>query len=261
MLDVVDMHIQMAGGKVELNGNADAKNKNKILVNSKTSFQNIHIDSMFYVFENFNQDYLVDKHLKGQIFAEAATHLQFDESLKPNLNELRSTIELTLKNAELNNFETIQRLSKYVEEENLNHLTFADMKNNIEIENKIIYLPLMTIHSNISSIQIGGRHTFDQKIDYEVKVPLKKFIKIKDKDEAFGAIEDDGTGHANLFLIIEGTTDEYDIRYNMKAAKKEFKKDIKNEWSELKEAFEQKGKQGEDVAELEEEEYFEFEED
>src|SRR5690606_21124016 len=104
------------------------------------------------------------------------------------------------------------------------------------------------VKSNVSTIQVKGTHTFDQEIDYYIRVPLRDFRK-HDRDNAFGAIEDTGSS-ANLFLTIRGTTDDYKIAYDSKAVKEKIKDDIKKEAQELKEVFRNKGKEEKKEVEL-----------
>jgi hypothetical protein len=52
---------------------------------------------------------------------------------------LIADISATIKNGELNNFEPMKKLNKYLDDEGLNRLRFADLKNEIHIENKTIY--------------------------------------------------------------------------------------------------------------------------
>lgn len=249
--------VNAAGGKMELEAGVDARQKDYIEVSTFSSFNNIAIDSIFYIFENFNQDFLVDEHLKGQIFADMNNYLVFDSKLRLNTAKMVTDLEISIKNGELNNFEPIQQLSKYVEEQSLAHMRFSDLKNSIHIEDKTIYLPEMEINSNVTTISVKGTHTFDQRIDYQLKVPLRRMDR-KDKDEAFGAIEDDGLGNAKLFLTIKGTTDDYAIGYDTQAVKNKIREDIKKEGQELKDAFKNKGKGEDKVKELSEDEYFDF---
>ncbi len=249
--------VNAAGGKMKLDAGVDARKKDFIEVRTWSSFQNISIDSMFYIFENFNQDFLVDKHLKGQIFADMSNYMIFDSKLRFNTAKLVTDLEISIRNGELNDFEPMQQLSKYVEEKSLSRMRFSDIKNNIHIENRTIFLPEMEIKSNVTTIAIKGTHTFDQHIDYQLRVPLRTMSK-KDKDEAFGAIEDDGVGKSKLFLTIKGTTEDYIIAYDTKAVRLKIKDDIKKERQELKEVFENKGKEKKKVKELNEDEYFDF---
>ncbi len=198
------------GGSLTLDGIVDAKNPKAIDVVSGFKLAGVHLDSAFYVFENFDQDWIQDKHLKGQVTAEINTEMNFNEKLELFPETLVADISATIKNGELNNFEPMKALNRYLDDEGLSKLRFADLRNDIHIENKVIIIPQMEISSNVTTIQLSGTHTFDQRIDYRVTAPLRTKKKI-DPDEAFGAIEDDGGGRARIFLKITGTTDKYEI--------------------------------------------------
>jgi AsmA-like C-terminal region len=246
------------GGDLSLNGIVDAKNPKAIDVVSSFKLNGIHVDSVFYVFENFFQTFIQDKHLKGQAFADVNLEMTLTEDLKLISKTLIADISATIKNGELNNFAPLQALNKYLDDETLNKLRFADLKNDIHIENETIYIPQMEIKSNATTIQLSGTHTFDQRIDYRVAAPLRSKKKI-DPDEAFGAIEEDTKGQTKLFLKITGTTDKYSIVYDKEAVKKKIVSDLKKEVKELKEAFQLKGKKKKKELELEKDEYFDWE--
>ncbi len=242
------------GGQLTLNGIVDAKNSKLIDVISSFKLNGLYADSIFYVFENFYQDFIQDKHLKGQVFADVEMEMALNEKLNLISPTLIADISATIKNGELNNFEPLKKLSKYLDDEGLSKLRFADLKNEIHIENKTIYLPQMEVKSNVTTIQLSGTHTFDQHIDYRVVAPLRNKKKI-DPDEAFGAIEDDGSGKAKIFLKITGTTDKYEISYDKEAVKKKIASDLKKEVQELKDAFKLKGQKKKKELELSDEEF------
>jgi len=244
------------GGSLSLDGIADARNNKAIDVISSFKVNGVHLDSAFYVFENFQQTFIQDKHLKGQAFADVELEMTLNEKLKLFPETLVANISTTIKNGELNNFEPLHKLDKYLDDNGLNRLRFADLKNDIHIEKKIIYIPMMEVRSNVTNIQISGTHTFDQRIDYRVIAPLRSKKRI-DPDEAFGAVEETNAG-AKLFLKITGTTDDYKVSYDKEAVKKKIVSDLKKEVVELKEAFRLKGKQKKKELELETEEYFDW---
>ncbi len=245
------------GGSLSVNGIMDAKNNKAIDVISSFKLNGVHIDSAFYVFENFQQTFIQDKHLKGQAYADVELEMVLNDNLKLFQETLTANISTTIKHGELNNFEPLHKLDKYLDDDGLNRLRFADLKNDIHIENKTVYIPLMAVSSNVTTIQISGTHTFDQHIDYRVIAPLRSKKKI-DPDEAFGAIEDTNTGSAQIFLKIVGTTDNYRIIYDKEAVKKKIVSDLKKEVVELKEAFKLKGKEKKKELELESDEYFDW---
>jgi len=249
-----------SGGSASLSGVADASKADAIDIESVFNIDNLNIDSVFYVFENFNQNFLVDKNLKGKIKASVETSLKLTPGLRLLPESLSATISTSILGGELNDFEPMQKLSKYVEEEKLDHLTFSELRNEIFIENKTIYLPQMEVSSNVSTIKIAGTHTFNQQIDYSVVAPLRNRDKI-DPDEAFGAIEEDVKGQSKLFLKIIGSTSDYKIIYDKKRVKEKIVKDLQKEFDELKNAFKNKGLDKKKTVELEEDDYFDWDND
>jgi hypothetical protein len=241
------------GGKLSLSGIVDANNSNAIDVISTAKLTNIHVDSIFYVFKNFNQSFIESRHLKGQATADINFELVLNEKLKLIQPTLIADISTVIKNGELINFEPLQKLNKYLDDEGLNKLKFADLKNDIHIENKTVYIPQMQVRSNVTSLQISGTHTFDQHIDYHIVAPLINKAKV-DITEAGNALEDQA-GQLKLFLRIVGTTDNYQIKYDTDAVRKKIANDLKKEVQELKDAFKNKGVKRKKEIELSAEEF------
>lgn len=241
------------GGKINISGSVNNKHNNLVETISEANLYNISIDSVFYVFNNFNQTWLVDRNLKGQLDADVNLYMNFDQNLVLNSNTMVADIQTSIRNGELNDFEPMMKLSKFVEEESLAQMRFSRMTNNIRIENRIIYLPEMEIRSNVSNILVKGQHTFDKVIDYRLQVPLKNFIRLTRRQD----FEQSARQGMNLMLKITGTTSDYSVSYDADALKESIKNDILDERKEWKNI---RNQQTDDVPELEEE-YFDFEED
>lgn len=251
-----NISFEAMGGNMTLNGILDAQHANAIDLVTACNLQGVNADSLFYVFEDFRQSFVQAHHLKGELFAEATAEMTFSEKLVVAPESITADVSATIKKGELNNFEPLQALKKYIDDDGLGKLRFADLTNEIHIENKTVYIPMMEIKSNVTTIQLSGKHTFDQKIDYRVIAPLNNRKKI-DADEAFGAIEETG-GKAKLFLKITGTTDDYDISYDTEAVKKKIANDLKKEVLELKNAFKTKGSKKKKELELQKDDYFDW---
>lgn len=249
-----DLTLHAMGGQLGLNGIVDAQNPRAIDVVSTFKLQGVYIDSLFYVFENFKQDFVQDRHLKGQADAEITTEMVLNEQLALQQETLVADISAIIRNGELNNFEPMKALNRYLDDEGLARLRFGELRNEIHVENKTILIPQMEVKSNVTNIELRGTHHFDQTIDYRVTAPLRNRRKI-DPDQAFGAIEQDNAGHAKVFLKILGTTDEYDVSYDKQALKQKLATDMKKEFHEMREAFKKKGKQKKKELELSEEEF------
>jgi hypothetical protein len=248
-----DIGLRTMGGKLKLSGIVDAKNSKAIDIVTTLQLSEINIDSIFYVFENFGQQFIQDKHLKGKTTADVSLEMVLNEKLKLFPETLIADISTVIKNGELNYFEPMQRLRKYLDDDGLDHLRFADLKNDIHIEKKTVYIPQMIVQSNVTTIQISGTHTFDQQIDYRVITPLvsKKKINLEEAGNAIETLE----GQTKLFLKIVGTTADYKVIYDTEAVKKKIVADLKKEVEELKDAFKNKGLKKKKTLELSTEEF------
>lgn len=250
-----NVYFSSMGGRVNVSGSVNSKKDNLVETISEVNLNNIDVDSIFYVFKNFNQDWLVDKNLKGQLDTDIYLYMNFDKNLALNSESLVADIETSIANGELNDFEPMMKLSKFVEEESLSKMRFSRMTTEIRIENRMIYLPEMEIGSNISNILISGTHTFDKDIDYHLKVPLKNFIRIRKMRD----YNQNARKGMSLLLKITGNTSDYKISFDTKALKDSFKKDFLDEGAEWKD-LKMTGSQVEEEIPEFEDEYFDFEE-
>ncbi len=253
-----NLGLSTMGGRLKVDASVNNKLNNVVEIACDADLDGIYIDSVFYVFHNFDQTWLVDKNLKGQLDANVNTYILLDNHLKFYSNDFTSTISASIKNGELLDFEPMQKLSRFVEEESLAHLKFSEVRNEIIIKNKTIYIPRMLVSSSITNIQVSGTHHFDQRIDYHVAVPLRSFLRIRKLTER--QIEERSDG-SHLLLRIFGTTSDYEIKYDTRELRRKISDDIKKEGQELREVFQNKGKSEDDVIVVEEDDYFDFDED
>ena len=250
LLAVKDATLKTAGGKLVFSAVANFSDKGAD-INSEIKATNLYIDSIFYAFENFNQNFIQDKNLKGQLNTEVQLMLFVNTAMEVVPSSITATIDASIINGELNNLEPMRKLSTFIEERQLQQIRFSEIKNKIYIANKVVSIPEMEIKSNITTINIAGTHTFDQTMDYALTVHLKDFKKKhKDKDEAFGAIEEDNKGQSLIFLKIKGSAGDYHITYDTRKTKNKIKEDLKKEKKELESIFKKREKQEEKSPEL-----------
>ncbi len=252
-----NLKLQTMGGDLSLSGIVDATNRKAIDVVCTSKLSRLKADSIFYVFENFDQTFILDKHLRGDVSADVQFELSLNENLRLYPETLTADIGAIIKNGELNNFEPLKKLNKYLDDESLSNLRFSDIKNDIHIENKTVYIPQMLINSNATSLRVSGTHTFDQRINYRIITPLRGRGTGRDA-ELTKAVDIDSEGQTRLFLKIVGTTDDYKIMYDTEAVRNKISSDLKREVKELKDAFKKKETEKKKEIELQEDEYFEW---
>ncbi len=254
-----DVRFRSAGGTVRLSGSVSNKDDNRVEVVTDVDLDGIAIDSLFYIFNNFSQTWIIDRNLRGQITAGLNAYLRFSKYMKLDTRSLIADIHATVNNGQLIEFEPAQRLSAFIESETLSHLKFSKMENDIRIADQKVFIPEMDIRTNVSDITISGTHTFDQRIDYHLAVPLMLFLN-EGRKKRFA---EDAVDGGKLLLVVNGTTSDYKVSYDTKAFTRSIKNEISNEGKEWRELLHGKGgkdtlKNAEPVPE--EEEYFDFDE-
>ncbi len=250
------------GGNFSVRGTLDARQQNQLKVSTAAKLNNMSVDSLFYVFENFNQDFILDSHLQGRLTANIVSDVFLDSQLNPKTDLLQAEIDATIRNGQLINFAPMQKMSAFVKRSELSNMKFSELHNNFYIQDRTIFIPEMDIRTNLSplpSVSISGMHTFDQDMDYKIKMPL--FQKRRpDKDGIFGVVaEDPDAGNSMLFLTLKGKENNYKLAYDDDRVRAKIKDDLKEEKQELKQLLQgKKPVKKEKTVELEEGEYFDF---
>jgi hypothetical protein len=226
-------------GLVTSSGWIDGSDTTKLLVTCFSEISKINITKMFEAFENFGETAITDKNIKGT----ATAKIQFASVLSPELDmdmdKLYAGIDATIENGELKNVESVKSLSRFIDLKELETIRFATLKNQIEIKNQMVTIPKMEIKSSAINVTTSGTQTFDNKINYKIKLSLnellaKKAKKAKKENDEFGEVADDGLGRTNLFLSMTGTVDNPIIKYDARSAMQKIKQDLKVEKQNLK---------------------------
>lgn len=238
-MSVDPVTLSTMGGNITLSGLIDGSDSTKLLITCFSELSKINITKMFVAFENFGQTAITDKNIKGVTTAKIQFASVYSPELEIDMDKLYAGIDMTIENGELNNVETMKSLSRFIELKELENLRFATLKNQFEIKNKLLTIPKMEIKSNALNFTTSGTHTFNNEIDYKIKLSLnellaKKAKKAKKENDEFGEIADDGLGRTDLFLTMKGTLDDPKIKYDTKSAIQSVKQDLKIEKQTLK---------------------------
>jgi hypothetical protein len=222
-------------------GNFDLEYKNdgSVVLNSKANIEQVNIQQLFKSFRNFGQEFMQHKHLKGNVTSDLNFSSAWDNQGNVISESILAEGTVLIRNGELIDFEPIQKLSSFVALDELRHIRFSTLKNDIIIKNKTISIPQMDINSSAFNLTISGNHSFDNRFEYSIRVLLSDLLsakakKAKKENAEFGKIEDDGLGKTSIYLICSGTTEDYKITYDSKQARKKIQEDLKKEQQTIK---------------------------
>jgi len=255
-----DISLQAIGGRFGLKGTLDTRTGNLIKATTVATLDHIQVDSLFYVFENFGQNFLVQRHLKGQLTASIQSDLYFDSHLNQKTDKMEAEVQASIRNGQLNALEPLQKLSAFADRRELANLRFSELSNTFYIQGRTVFIPEMEIRSNVSRaslIGIQGTHTFDQQMDYKFRIPLT-LSKKRDKDEAYGTVTTVSNATPNLFLTLKGNESNYKIAYDKERVKTKIVQDLKQEKQEISNILKGKKPQKKKQPEPQPGEYFDF---
>jgi hypothetical protein len=199
----------------------------------------VDLQTLFIECDNFKQTTLTDRNLKGSLSANINLKTIWNNYNTIDLDKLEGTIECSVVRGELNNFEPLRAASKFIKMEDLNHIVFSDLTNQLYIKNKVITIPRMEVQSSALNLMMEGSHTLDNQIDYKLKVNLRKLLAAKfgRKQDSEAYIEEDPYEGVNLYLSLLGDISSPKIKLDRKGVKDKLKTDLAAQKDELKDIF------------------------
>jgi hypothetical protein len=231
--------MEAAKGFVKLNGEF-AKVNNQYVFTGNTELNGLDIGEILVAFDNFGQAEFSSKNIFGNISGSSEFRIYWDINMNFIPEKLIMLADMSLKNGSLLQYKPLLSLSKFVDVNELNNLKFSELKNTLTIKDKMLFMPAMEIKSNAFNLLLSGKHSFNNDLDYKVKVSLSEILakKRKQKQSEFDE-EDTKTRGINLYLSIKGNIDNLKFEFDKRGAKEQLKQDIKVEKEIIKEILKQ----------------------
>lgn len=203
----------------------------------------VNIPQLFSSFNNFGQSTLTNTHLKGTGSAVVEARAKMNDRLEIDVNSIEATVDVRIANGELNDFEPMLALSDFAAIDELKKVRFSTLQNNISIANGVINIPKMEIKNSVLDLQLVGSHTFENKIDYTVRLQLADVLFNKRKGAGSKGEFDDFIQEQNpeddpsIYVKMTGDVDNPKIGLDKKAMGQSIKQDLKDQGQELKDIF------------------------
>lgn len=218
----IDGEVKTMDGAINLEGRAYFEDRPRL--KTKLTCKNINAKSFFYQTENFGQDILTDRNLKGVLNANISINAYWDEEGNMLMDKLRVLAGVSIKNGELLKFKMLEDFSSVINVKDLRHIKFSNVQNWLEIRKGKLYLPVMFIQSNALNLTLSGDHSFEQDINYNVKVNAGQVVlnKFKRHDSNLSPQKARKKGWFNLYYMIKGNIDDFDMKSSKSQVQKNF---------------------------------------
>jgi AsmA-like C-terminal region len=212
-----------------------------ICMNVNASLHNLDISQLFYSFNNFGQEQITHENLRGSISGTSLFSSDFDSSFSIKPLSILSENNISIRNGELNSFEPIMALSRFVEVEELRNIQFKTLENNILIKEGQLFIPSMNIQSNALNLLASGSHNFNGQYDYRLRLKLSDLLYNKArgaKNSEFNIAADESDTRV-LFLKVYNNGSGTEVELDREKTAEKIRQDLNEEKNELKQILNQ----------------------
>lgn len=210
-----------------------------LTISGTVASNNIEFDKLFKEWDNFNQSVLGSKNIEGTAQLNLQLKAPFDFRSGIIKNAVEAQIGIRILNGKLKDVGAFNDIIASLNEtpsaklvigkdnikafgQKLKNLSFKQLENTLVIRNSVLTIPQMSIESSALDMELSGKHTFDNVIDYRIGFRYRD-LKQKETSE-FGEIVDDGTGKM-IFLRMYGNLDDPTIEWDKESNKERRKQD------------------------------------
>jgi len=170
-----------AGGTILVNASSRDNGRNSD-ISLQSKMQNVNIKELFEAFNNFGMQSLTSKNITGNFSADISLVSLLDANNDLYKPSNRGYIDFSLKNCRLVNFQPLMDIdNNFLQKRNLNDISFAELKDRLEINGNDIYMHRMEISSTAVHMYVEGTYSFAANTDISIQVPFHG--QKKDPDE------------------------------------------------------------------------------
>lgn len=234
MVIAKDVNVKTMGGTISMTSNIYLDEET--FVDGFVECTNLDGFTLFNQLDNFGQDVLVDKNIKGDFSAKIRLKTYWDKNGNVLYDKLYALADVTIANGEIINFSLFDEFSKFVKIEDLKNIKFTKLDNQLEFKNGRLTIPAMFIQNNAVNMTIAGWQGFDLDFDYNIKINVgqtiaNKFKRYNPKRDAIKAKRD---GWFNIYVHVFGNVDKYDFEYSKKTVEAALESDMNTKFKQIK---------------------------
>ncbi len=191
---------------------------------ARITAENVDARQFFYQSNEFDQDVLTSENLTGRMNGQLLITAYYDENGEFDYDRLWVRAGLAIDDGELNDFEMLESFAFALKAKDLDRVRFTRLENFFEIKEQTIYIPAMFIQSSAMNMTLSGSHTFEQYLEYYVKVNAGQVLKnkISRHDDQLEILPARRDGFFNLYYSIIGPLEDYKVESDKRRVKDAF---------------------------------------
>ncbi len=218
----IDGDVESMDGFMTVEGELHLLKRPKLIAEIEGKKINVH--KLFDQAENFGQEVIGAKNIKGRMNANMIINAYFDEQGTFLTDELHVYAGLEIQNGELIDFDMLDKFGKYIKRDDLDRIKFTVLENWFEIKKGKIHIPVMFVQNNALNLNVSGKHSFDHDISYNIQTNAIQAIKDKivKHDKSRRPKKKLKKNIFDLHYTVIGNTTDFDINRNRATVQRNF---------------------------------------
>ncbi len=182
LIKLDNFSLNHAGGTILVNASSKDNGRNSDLI-LQSKMQNVNVQELFRAFNNFGMQSLTSKNISGSFSADVNLVSMLDANNDLHNPANKGYVDFFLKDGRLVNFQPLVDIdNNFLQRRNLSDVSFAELKDRLDISGNDIYMHRMEIRSTAVSMYVEGTYSFAGNTDLSIQVPLHG--QKKDQDDA-----------------------------------------------------------------------------
>ena len=159
-----DMQVDQGGGMITMNAILSRENKEGTNpLSLQSHIDHVELTKLFISFDNFGQDALSGKNLKGKLTANIRMTGLLNNKAAIVKNSLKGEVDFSLKDGQLLDFEPMQKIHEgFLKNKDLSEIKFSELKNQLDVDSTTITVHRMEIQSTAFTLFAEGIYDLER---------------------------------------------------------------------------------------------------
>jgi hypothetical protein len=180
--------VEQGGGSLELKARLDRQGSgDDHPISLESHLSQVDLPRMFTAFNDFGQDAITGKNLKGKLTADIRLEGALTDKAKMVVNRLKGTIDFTISDGQLVEFAPMEKIiGAVLKNKDLADIHFAELTNRLDLDSTTVTLHRMEIRSTAFTLFAEGIYDLKTGADMSLQVPLSNLSKNQNQAKRAG---------------------------------------------------------------------------
>jgi len=173
--------IQQGAGSIDLKARLNRKGAGASSpVSLESHVTQVDLSKLFSGFNDFGQDAVTARNLKGQFSADIRLDGALTDKAKMVPNSLKGSVDFTILDGQLIDFAPMEKIKSLLKNKDLSEIRFADLKNHFDLDSTTLTFQRMEIRSSAFALYAEGTYDLKTGPDMSLQVPFSNLSKKKE---------------------------------------------------------------------------------